>query len=460
MREVSKISNYIHLFYSDFGKDPMSLVDATKQNIQTRYSNKQQQSERIENQLQDLLDINIGEIMLNNTKSQEYLKAIKDVTTLMSDLREASKDFNEAADYMGYFNKIAKTFDDLINKASREGYFIQDSIEEMKKAREGLDKLKTRVNTTWIRKGVIYSPNKNSKGEYESEIINVFSGLFNNMRGALGEIAGTIGFATASLQGIRSIQSMNIGAGKRLSGVETLIKEDPALKEDAMALDKALKDFPVQPKEDVHVFIKTDKKGGSVKAEILNVGISMKVTTHNTITVHSTNLRAMLSKAYGDSWHFINNLIAGFASDSHTASQENFPKPRIQGNFPNKMLQESWKETIQNAYKLSLADYIAGNGLTGNNVNYLIVNDKVYSIARIMRQLQDNDNIASYQGPADNDWIMTRAAFTTAAFTSDDKKFLEKDPKKRSEKTTKTIMQRLKGAKIKVTLNLASLTAL
>ena len=445
------LGNYLHLFYSDYGEDPMSLVNQTKGDIYNKFFAKAAESQENEKLLEDVLNIDIGDVVTFNEDAQTNLKYVEDINTVLANLKEASKKFDENSNYISYINNnILPIFNKAIETAKSQGGFTNAALKQMQKSRDQLEELTTRIKASNVL-GKIASK---KTGEITTKIIDSLNGTCNGIKGALGEIAHTLAFAQAIYKGNTLVESINIGAGFGISGI-TKLRKDPRIRADANKMHAALKSMKQQPKEDVHLFIDVGDSSGTVRADIQHVGISSKTTKNlNKVTVQNTTLKAMLEKAYPGSNMFLYHLAASLASDSRSGAEKGkelkiFPTIKTSA-FSNNELTAAWEETCINAYKLNLADYIAGNGLTGNNVNYLIVGNRVISVSSIMERLMMGDDISSLQNS--KKYIDSRGKYVgqhKAAI-----QYERENKEVRSSTTIANINKTWSAAKIQITLNL------
>ena len=443
---------YIHLLYGNFNKDPMSIVNTTKADIASKYQNKIQTSAAVEQTMRDLLDINIGDIMVANEKAQEGIRLTTEVNALIDLLKQKEQEFTKNTDYITFLNEhVTPLMKKVMDYATSVGGYTKDSIDQLQTAQNSLNELETRISTQYTSGGAILAK-KQTKNKTESKIVNVLNGIFNNVRGPLGEIANIAGLIGALAKGNKEFIVANIGG---TSGVGGLIKEttDPALRAQTQALNGALQSLSLQSKEDVHAVIHMTEDGGNVSAQWLHVGFSSKIAKGNHIHVQNTTLNAMLNTAYPGQQEFLLNLAAGLASDSNTAKELGLSSI---GTWTNVILQTAWKETINNAYKLLLADYIAGNySGYGSSVNYLIVNQEVFPISHVLTKvMHDTDTIGSWnfsQGEGDNNYISSRGIFVASqkeAFQND-----PNDKEQRSAIVQEKVLSAWSKAKISVSLN-------
>lgn len=448
------VSDYLHLFYSDYGANPMSLVNKTKGDIYNSFFIKGSESRHNEELLEDVLNIDIGNVVTFNEDAQTDLKYVEDINNILANLKEASKNFETNSNYIGYINKnIIPIFNEAIKTAKSQGGFTNAAIKQMQRSRKQLTELKNRIKAS----NVLGKVASKKTGEITTDIIDSLNGTCNGIKGALGEIAHTLAFAQAIYKGNTAITSVNIGAGHSVSGI-TKLREDPRIKEDMNKMHTALQSLSKQPKEDVHLFIDMGENSGTVKANIEHIGISSKVTQDlKNVTVHNTTLRAMLLKAYPGSEMFLYHLAGSLASDSKTGKKQGkkgiMPSVRNPA-FTNSELTAAWKETCINAYKLNLADYIAGNGLKGNSVNYLIIGNRVFSISSIMGRLINNDNIASLD-------ITSKFIDNRGQYIFRHREVIKKD-KSEKEQRSKEAMSKFNkiwsDTKVKISLNLGDFT--
>ena len=463
------MAGYIHLYFTDYaGTNPYLLVNSTKHKIIGNYQLKEEESSNIEKQFEELLDISVGEIVSSNDEVEQFMEYIPTLENVLQLLKDSKDKMNRSSQYIGFINKnVIPLFDKIIKDAGVYGGYTGNAVSSLKTARGNLTELKTRISTEWTSKGKI----KNKKKSYESvngregkviesDIVECLSGIFNIVKGAVGEIAHTMAFASANYAGLNHITAANIGGGKGLKNITAMKREDPAMKKDMQKMHESLKNASVQPKEDIHLFVDVGENGnGFVGATLLNAGISSKITKRNSVHVHSTNLRKMLEDAYPGWETFYSNLAAGLATNSSTARKLGIRPAKYRAKMTNDILQKAWQDTVTNAYKIKLADYIAGNGEnSGNNVNYLIINKNVYSISSIMRQLQIDDSLAKFNIDGFNGWIGSRGAFVRfqEEYFQEDKE----DRGVRSENVYEAVSKQLTSTKVNIALNYKHLTSL
>ena len=311
---------YLNLFYGDFNRDPMTLVNAIKGNIAGKYINKIKASVPVEHAMKDLLDINIGDIITSSKEAQQGVQLVNDINVLMSQLRNVESKFRNNGDYIHILNThVNSLMERVMNYATSIGGYTQDSIRQLERAQLSLEELENRIKTQSTSFGHVKAKKKNKT---ESSILNILDGIFNNVRGALGELANIAGLVSALSRGNKAFLAVNVGGTSGISGLGKQTN-DPKLQTEIARLERALASLSTQSKEDVHLMVKMNENGGNVQANWTHVGFSSKIAKGNKVHIQNTTLNAMLNTAYPGSLEFLLNLAAGVASDSDTAQTKN-----------------------------------------------------------------------------------------------------------------------------------------
>lgn len=345
-------------------------------------------------------------------KSQDAVKAMSEdlVNGLSSIITESEKIVDELYSYIAQYKNsiIIKAITDYANsmdKAGKEDALDDQILKNAKISGKKWIKIPDNVNSYLAQAAQDYIRLKNrvealkvlqgriNAGDLSKDNIDLIYILTGKIGGSISNAFGKL-YEVSVSAGINSAETL---AKKALKKLHLNIKATP------VGMDFT-EDKKIDEMSENNLFYKYQKD--DVKIEISNSSVefsfgiviknsnSKKYFNENglfkgTIKLEDeTNLYTLLLRAYEkdmvifDTQRLYN--IAGGVQDSQSEYNR----------ISNDKVATEWKNMVKYAAVLNFLDFLAGNGLSGNNSIFLIIGKKVYSISSILdRVIQNTDAI-------------------------------------------------------------------
>ena len=366
----------LYLFYHNYKRygetQPLDILDMAKANIilSSKITTRLEQNQQVENDFNSLL--------MPQSSGQPTITRHKGTVEQIASIEEAWKIAKQAINncatdlsiVVEQIDVLCKELDTLMNIVEGLGEVTTTSVQKIKEARSALELMKTMKYWEEATKDATNIPKL---------IKSKIGGVLSSATGYAEEIAVAVGLAQSDA--LVAYKIVNEG-GK--SGGSIKYNIDDRLKEKASEKDKH---DTVMQKNDITIAVSDT----NVNITILSPGLSIKHSPSKGTTrvhVHSTTLYAMLMKAYNNEEGII-NLAAGLGADSPQAASLN-KEPNF--SYTTASLLKDWRQAIKTAAIQQLVDWIAGTGVVGDNVQYLVINGRIYAVRDILTYIKNNIN--------------------------------------------------------------------